>query len=157
MKKYILGLMTIVGLFAISAVGSVNAAPSESSDVGPFDGSFNGTVYGDGDSSAAFSLVMTHEGDVVSGTAFIGEGLYVDGGFCGSTYVPATVQAASGMTGENPNELDATTQFDIEGFPVTVTLESTVAGGVIDAEATIDLPWFCGADPVLSATLIQAN
>lgn len=158
MKTFILGIIAVIGIFAVTAVSGVSAAPELNGAVGPYEGSFNGTVYGSNGSSAPFSLVMTHRGEVVSGTAFVGEGLYVNGGICGSGFVPATAQSAGGTTtASNPNQLNATTTFDIEGIPVTVDLESMVAGGVIDAEAQIDLPWFCGSDPVLTAELIQAQ
>jgi hypothetical protein len=157
MQKFILGFIAIIGLFTITAVSGVSAAPELSGNVGPFEGTFNGMVYGNNGTSAPFSLVMTHRGDVVSGTAFVGEGLFVDGGICGSAYVPATAQAAGGVTSGKGNQLDAKTTFNIEGMPITVDLESTVVGGVIDAEAKIDLPWFCGSDPVLSASLTQVQ
>lgn len=164
MKKFILGIIAVIGIFAATAVfgatavSGVSAAPELSGKVGPYEGTFNGTVYGSNGSKAPFTLVMTDRDGDVSGTAFVGEGLYINGGICGSGFVPATSQAAAGNTMPGkPNQLNATTTFDIEGIPVTVNLESTVAGGVIDAEAQIDLPWFCGSDPVLTAELTRAQ
>lgn len=158
MKKFILGIIAVIGIFAVTAVSGVSAAPELSGKVGPYEGTFNGTVYGSNGSEAPFTLVMTDRGGEVSGTAHVGEGLYINGGICGSGFVPATSQAAAGSTVPGkPNQLNATTNFNIEGVPVTVNLESTVAGGVIDAEAQIDLPWFCGSDPVLTAELTRAQ
>ena len=53
-----------------------------------------------------------------------------------------------GLTFANPT-------FDVGGFDLAVDFESNISADddVITAEAAVDLPWFCGRDPALTATL----
>ena len=157
MKKTVIVLIAIAALFtALFATGE--PASAAATNVGPFEGKFNGTVYGPGGQKAPLSLNLTHRGTVVEGTAFIGEGLTVDAGICGSGAVPAGAVYASGRTSaSNPRLLQATTTFDVEGVPVTVNLTGTITGKTIDAKTKIDLPWFCGGDPLLTGKLIMAG
>jgi hypothetical protein len=70
------------------------------------------------------------------------------------------VQYASGKTVRNdPNRLVASSKVDVGRFDITVKLESDVStdGETISAKAKLDLPWFCGRDPVLKATLYKTQ
>jgi hypothetical protein len=161
MKKILIG--TIAALFVLSAA-TVNAfaAPAEvkMEKVGPYEGTFHGVVYGDNGSSAPLTLDLTHRGAQVQGNLALGSGLYVKGGVCGGAYVPSGVQFASGNTAPNdPKRLVASTKVDVGRFDITVKLESSAStsGDTINAKAKLDLPWFCGRDPVLNATLYKSN
>ncbi len=158
MKKFlVIGLVAIIGLFAVIAVPGASAAPAEAGQAGPYEGTFNGTVYAPNGSSAPMSLIMTHRGSNVDGTVFIGEGLTIDAGMCGSAAIPATSLYANGKTTVgNPKHLAAQSSFDVSGIKVTVDLDSLVSGNKIDAKAKIDLPFICGGDKVLNSTLFRA-
>ena len=127
---------------------------------GPYEGTFHGIVYGDNGSSAPLSLQLTHQDDDVQGSLALGAGLYVKGGICGGAYVPSGVQYASGKSDPgDPGRLVASAKVDVDRFDITVRLESDVSpnGDVIQAKAKLDLPWFCGRDPVLDATLYKSS
>jgi hypothetical protein len=90
----------------------------------------------------------------------LGSGLYVDAGWCGAGYLPASNEYASGYSSPgNPRHISTESTFNVEGFDVTVALEADASsdGETIDADATIDLPWLCGLDPVLTGTLYKAS
>lgn len=159
MKKFlVIGLIAVIGLFAVMAVPGASAAPLEAGKIGPYHGTFNGTVYAADGSSAAMTLVMTHRDSAVDGTVFIGDGLSINAGMCGSTTIPASSLNASGATVPgNPNRLKASSTFDVSGIDVTVHLDSQVSGDQLSAKATIDLPFFCGGDQVLTGTLLRAE
>jgi hypothetical protein len=130
------------------------------SEAGPYEGTFHGTVYGDNGSRAPLTLELTHRGDTVSGNMYIGRGLYVKAGVCGGANVPSASQYASGKTvRNNPNRLVASSKVDVGRFDINIKLHSDVSrdGDTIRASAKLDLPWLCGRDPVLNATLYRAN
>jgi hypothetical protein len=159
MKRLIAGLLTILGILATAGVG-VDAAPKAiwTEEVGPYEGTFEGITYGDQGSHAPLSLDLTHRGDEVEGMVRLGEGLYVNGGWCGAVDVPATTQYVEGQTVRgDPRRLMVNPTFDIGGLDLEVGFESKVSadGEVITARAKVDLPWFCGRDPVLRATLYK--
>ena len=157
MKKFIASLVVVMGMFAIFAVAAVGAAPEQAGKAGPYEGQFNGTIYADNGTKAPFSLNLTHQGNVVSGTAFLGEGLTIDAGICGTAVIPANAINASGKTwASNPKKLDASSSFEVSGINVTVDLDSTMKGDTMHTTAKIDLPWICGGDPVLTGTLFKA-
>lgn len=158
MKKiFIAMLVLLIGVFGFFAVDGANAAPAEVTGTGPFDGTFNGTVYAPDGSSAPMSLVMNHQGNAVDGTVFIGEGLHIKAGACGAANIPAYATYAAGSTSaSNPNVLAAKTSFSVSGVDVTVNLNSRVSGDTLNAEAKIDLPFFCGGDQILSGTFHRA-
>jgi hypothetical protein len=126
--------------------------------VGPYEGTFHGVAYGDRGSSAPLSLELTHRGSQVKGNVYLGEGLHVSAGFCGSVNLPAAAQRIEAQTSFlNPKRLVADPTFDAGGFHLTVDFETNVSadGEVITAKAKVDLPWFCGRDPVLTGTLYR--
>jgi hypothetical protein len=82
--------------------------------------------------------------------------LYVSGGWCGAVNIPAVSQNVEGQTTRwNPRHLEVKPTFDAGSIDLTVDFESNISrdGEVITAEAKVDLPWFCGRDPQLKATL----
>ncbi len=153
MKKLFLSLFVVMALFGGTAAATF-AAPAEKSSE-PFTGTFSGTVYGDNDTTAPMTLTLVQDGDEVTGTAAMGEGLYVDAGLCGSGYIPASSQTAAGeISARNPNHLEAQAAFDISGFRVNIDLDGfLVDADTLEAETKIDLPWLCGTDPVLYSSL----
>ena len=158
MKKFlVLGLVAVIGLFAVIAVPGASAAPAAATNAGPYEGTFNGTVYAPNGSSAPMSLILTHRGSTVDGTVFIGEGLSIDAGMCGAAAIPASSVYANGKTSAtNPKVLSTSSSFDVGGIDVTVGLNSKIQGDTLNATAKIDLPWLCGGDPVLNSTLHRA-
>lgn len=158
MKKALIGTFLAIGAI-LALTLSVAAAPNvKKSKPGPFEGTFQGTVYGDKGSKATLTLDLNHRGELVSGTASLGSGLYIDGGFCGAGYVPASSQVARGKTSaKNPKVLNATTQFKVAGVKVKLLLDGEVSpdGEAIEAKARIDLPWLCGGDPIITGTLVE--
>ncbi|MDX1436897.1 MAG: hypothetical protein R3335_08805 [Anaerolineales bacterium] len=166
MKSILIKLLgLILGFFIIiAAATNANAAPADApplktnAEAGPFQGVFYGWVYGDEDSKAPMVLDLTHREETVWGDIYVGEGLMVDGGFCGEAAVPAGKQTASGQTNaRTPDKFNASTAFEISGLEINVDIASQVAadGESLTAEAQINLPWFCGADPVIGGTLVR--
>jgi len=157
MHKFVVGTMAVL-LILLTTGATVFAAPGEAATgkAGPYEGLFEGLVYGDRGSSAPITLDLTHRGSQVEGRVSLGEGLYVSGGFCGTVNLPAISQHVEGQTARwNPKRLVVSPTFDLGDFDITVDFESNVSAGgeVITARAKIDLPWFCGRDPVLTSTL----
>jgi hypothetical protein len=158
MKKLMVGIL--VAVILSSVVVGVYAAPEAATTgkVGPYEGSFQGMAYGDKGSRAPLTLELTHRGNQVKGEMVLSEGLYVDGGFCGKVNVPATEQYLAGQTvAGNPRRLVANPTLDAGGLDLSVDFESNVStdGAVITARAKVDLPWFCGRDPVLTVMLYR--
>lgn len=158
MKKFLIGLLAVIGIVAAMSVSSANAAPETAvSKAGPYEGTFHGTVYAPDGSKAPMSLDLTHRGSIVEGTVFLGEGLSVDAGLCGEAAIPASSILATGKTSAvNPKKLSAVSTFDVSGITVKVNLDSQVQGDTVNAKAKIDLPWLCGSDPVITGTLQRA-
>ena len=158
MKKFLIGLVAVIGIVATMSVASASAAPETAvGKKGPYAGVFHGTVYAPNGSKANMSLDLTHKGNVVEGTVFLGEGLSVDAGLCGAAAIPASSLVATGKTSAvNPKKLAATSVFDVNGVTVKVDLDSQVQGDTLKANAKIDLPWLCGSDPVITGTLHRA-
>jgi hypothetical protein len=159
MKRSLVVTIAVLAILLITAAGAY-AVPEAAATgkVGPYEGRFEGDAYGDRGSSAPIVLDLTHRGNQVEGIVYIGEGMVVSGGFCGTVNVPATAQHVEGQTVRwNPNRLMVKPTFDLGGFELKVDFESNVSadGEVITARAEIDLPWFCGRDPVLTSTLYR--
>jgi hypothetical protein len=152
-----LGLAAVLIAVSLPVGGSLaEGVPAVAEPAGPYEGTFSGYVYGDRDSRAAITLEMTQRENLVEGTLHLSEGLYVDGGRCGGGYLPASVQSASGETlSTDPNRLQASTVFNVSGLQITAEFDSHVSpdGELLTAQASIDLPWLCGRDPLLKAEL----
>jgi hypothetical protein len=155
MKRVAVIGFLVLSILAVSAIGA-SAAPEAATTgrVGPYEGTFEGTAYGSKGSRAPVTLDLTHRGNRVAGYVSLGEGLHVDGGWCGAVDVPAVAQYVEGQTTRwNPRRLVVNPTFDVGGFELSVDFESTISsdGDEITARAKVDLPWFCGRDPVLAA------
>lgn len=161
MKKAVIGLLVAIGsVIALTATASAAGNESHSSKVEHFDGTFQGRIYGDKGSSAPIILELNQDGRVVEGTVEVGRGLYVNGGMCGSGYVPSGVQSAAGqVSASNPRQVYAEAAFKVSGLTVNIDLNGIASadGQEVDTQARIDLPWLCGRDPVLSGTLYRTQ
>ena len=161
MKKAIIGiLLTLGAVFALTATASAAGKTDRPSTAGHFDGTFEGTIHGDKGSSAPISLQLSQDGRRVEGYVELGSGLYVNGGMCGSGYVPGGAQAAIGqVSASNPRRLNAESTFKVGSFKVNIDLVGIAStdGQEVDTQAKIDLPWLCGRDPVLSGTLYRTQ
>ena len=157
MKKLVLSLTLALTAVALGAA-AVAAAPVPQE--GPFEGLFFGAIEGDRGSDAPIALALNHRGKEVAGQVYLGEGLLVDGGRCGSAAVPAGVQFARGRTlPGDPDHLLTEITFEVQGFEVRVDLEAEISpdGELIEVDAQIDLPWLCGVDPSLSGNLERVD
>lgn len=157
MIKYIIAIAAVLITLAFM-VGAAFAAPNNdpSLQAGPYEGIFYGTIHGDRDSKAPIAMALKQRGEQISGTVYLGEGLFVDGGVCGKVQLPATQQSASGINqSSDPNRLKATTMFNINGFQLDASLNSHLSadGSTLTATAKADLPWFCGSDPTLDINM----
>lgn len=157
MIKYIIAFVAVLITLAFM-VGAAFAAPNLDTilQAGPYEGIFFGTIYGDRDSKAPIAMVLKQRGEQISGTVYLGEGLFIDGGVCGKVQVPATQQSASGINqSSDPNRLQATTVFNVGGFQLDASLNSQLSadGSTLTATAKADLPWFCGSDPTLAINM----
>ena len=145
MTKYLIALAA--ALLAIAFLfGAALAAPNNGalSQANPYEGIFYGTIKGDRDSEAPMVLALKQRGEQISGTIYLGEGLFVDGGVCGKAQVPATQQSASGINqSSDPNRLQAKTTFNISGFQLDASLNSRLSadGNTLTATAKADLRW----------------
>jgi hypothetical protein len=159
MKGLLMGILDIVVLLSLLTFGA-SAPPAEAASgvTGPYEGTFRGAAYGDKGSSARLELELLHRGSNVTGTVSIGDGLHVDGGLCGAVDIPALSQSIAGETlGTDAHRMEANPVFEVGGLDLKVDFESNVSltGNVISARVKIDLPWFCGRDPMLTARLYR--
>jgi hypothetical protein len=156
MKRLVAGILTILAFLSTAAIGVDAVVKAVPETAGPYEGAFRGVALGDQGSRASLNLDLVHRGTRVEGIVRLAEGLYVDGGWCGSVEVPAITQEVEGQTMRgSPRRLVVNPTLDVGGFELKVDFESSVSidGDVISARATVDLPWFCGRDPVLSGVL----
>ena len=124
----------------------------------PFDGTFEGTILGDGGSSASLSLELLQEAEAVSGTATIADGLSVNvgGGFCGGVQsVPASTFAVSGQTSpSDPNHIETISTITVNNFPIDVQVVADLSddGQEMTVQVILNTLIFC-LNPQLPATL----
>ena len=157
MTKYFIALAAALITLAFM-VGAAFAAPNDNTlpQAGPYEGIFYGMIQGDRNSQAPIAMALKQRGEQISGTVYLGEGLFVDGGVCGKAQVPATQQSASGINqSSDPNRLQSKTMFNINGFQLDASLNSQLSadGSTLTATAKADLPWFCGSDPTLDINM----
>jgi hypothetical protein len=141
-----------------TAAPTLSPAQPLAPGTGPFTGTFEGSLNGDNESSAPVTLTLAQDGSVVSGTITVGEGLFLDGGNCGATAVPAGTKSASGeVDTTTPNHLDASATFTAQGFTIALDLDADLSadGQTLTAEATIDLPFLCGRNPVITGAFTR--
>jgi hypothetical protein len=132
--------------------GGDSGAPPVNAQSG-FNGSFSGTLSGDNGSSAPATLVLSQNGDAVTGQLDIGSGLALDAGNCGLQAVPAGSQTAAGtLDPAAPNHLETTGSIGVSGFTITVRLAADLAsdGQSLTARADLDLPLLCGQDAAIN-------
>jgi hypothetical protein len=154
MRKILMGV--IVAAIAVAIGSTAVLAAGINPTGGPYQGQFSGVVSGDRGSQAPISLDLTQTGAQLAGKVTIGEGLLVDGGFCGQVAVPATEQNVTGQTlAGHPDRLSTELAFNVSNVRIAVKLESRLSPDreKIEAQARIDLPWLCGRDPVISGVL----
>jgi hypothetical protein len=161
LKKLVSAIIVFVAA-ALVLPGTASAAgiSPASQKPGPFEGKFTGTVYGDRKSQAAITLELTQRGEDIQGSVVLGEGLYVDGGMCYAGELPATQQSlATKIKSEDPRHLVTQLLFKVSSYTIAVDLESELSadGQELTAVTSIDLPWFCGSDPVLKGELVREN
>jgi hypothetical protein len=148
--------MIVLSALLIGTVSVLAASPVRTT--GPFEGEFSGYISGDKGSRAPIALDLTHRSDEVKGYIELGEGLYIDGGVCGGGYLPSTTQYAGVESdSRNPRKITEHLVFKVSGIKIPADLNGEISadGEAISAEARIDLPWFCGRDPQLKATLFR--
>ena len=122
------------------------------------EGTFEGTILGDGGSSAALSLSLLQESRVVSGTASIDDGLLVDvgGGLCGGVQsVPASTFEISGRTSlDDPRHIETRSTITVNDFPIDVQVVADLSDDdqVLTAQVVLNTLLFC-LNPQLPATL----
>ena len=110
-------------LFAGVVVSAGAAASGASDQAGPFEGTFEGTASGAGGTTAPMTLTLVQRGSEVTGTASLGDGLYVTSTRCGGAPVPAgTVQGSGQTLPDDPRHVDVATAISIQGFTVPVSL-----------------------------------
>jgi hypothetical protein len=127
---------------------------------GPFEGTFEGTAYGARGTSAPLTLTLTQSGSEVSGTAALGEGLYVTTAGCGGAPVPAgSVQGSGEAAPDQPHRVSIRSAVDLYGIsmPYLITGDLAPDGQSITVTATLDVPAFCGPDPSGTGTLQRTD
>ena len=159
--------VSIIITFAVLFIGIARAAATEISETttmptmitpGPFEGVFSGSVRGDNGSQAPIELKLTHRNEDVEGSIILGEGLYVNGGRCGGANIPFTEQNVAVKTQPgNPHQLSTQLKVIVSKIQIGINLESLISedGHTITSKASIDLPWICGRDPVLTGILYR--
>ena len=128
--KRLAAVVVVVLAMLPTVVAGAYAAPeaTSASGVGPYEGTFRGVAYGDKGSRAPLSLELTHRGSQVKGNLYLGEGLHVSAGFCGSVNLPAAAQRIESQTSFwNPKRLVADPTFDAGSFDLTIDFESNVS------------------------------
>jgi len=124
----------------------------------PFNGSFAGTLSTSNGSSAPVSLALAQTGTTVSGDISIGDGLTIDGGNCGAQAIPAGGRAVTGQTDpSNPNHIEVTAAYDVQSIAITARLTADLSadGNALTGRIDLDLPFFCGSDPVITGALAR--
>ena len=153
MKK-VWSTLVVLALLSITAISASAAPMAAKTNTKPFTGTFVGTIEGDNNTSAPITLELEQNGNKVTGTAFIDEGLYLKAGSCGSAYLPAATQSTTGtVSAKNPNVLTSQMKLTVSGVKVTIDLSGKLVNDQLDAQAKIDLPWLCGSDPILTSQL----
>jgi hypothetical protein len=132
--------------------------PHEEEPAGPFEGTFEGTAYGSQGTSAPLALSLTQRGTggAVTGSATLGEGLYVTSARCGGAPVPGgTVQGSGQTPAEHPRQLWLQTEIQVQGFiiPVSLSGELSPDGQTLSGALALDVPALCGPDLTFPGTL----
>jgi len=153
MKKFAFSLLFVA--IALAGFTSSAFAGTTVSSTGPYNGIFIGTVEGDRNSTTEIELNLTQVKNEVKGELVLGEGLYIDGGRCWRGSLPSGSFTAIGSTlPASPNNVEASASFQAGSVTIKGYLAGEIStdGKLITSEVKIDLPWFCGRDPVLLVT-----
>jgi hypothetical protein len=155
-------LLVSVALGWSPAAGVEAGAPAaeQAEQAEPFSGTFEGTAFGAGGTSAPLALVLAQRGSEVSGSATLGEGLYVATARCGGATVPAGTVEGSGQTApDDPRHVSVQTTVRVQGVTVPVALTGDLSpdGQTLTAAASLDVPAFCGPDPTVPGTLQRTD
>jgi hypothetical protein len=159
-KKLTVSLIISTVLIAIFAMSTSAASAASHSKTASFDGTFSGVVEGDKGTDTVLTLDLEQDGRDVAGTVSLGRGLKVDaGGFCGVVTVPATtIQTGASVSSRHPRDLSTASKVDVGGG-ITVKIvfdgELSADNETLDVTATIDTPFLCGRDPVITGTLTK--
>jgi hypothetical protein len=166
LKKIMIYLMVVLAI-ALATAGRASASVpykthqvNTTGKVEPFEGEFSGYVYADRGSKTGIILEMSQLDKDVSALVRLEEGLYIDAGICGSSFIPAGEQTAHAtVQANNPGLMSTNLVFTVKNLKVSVDLTGKISadGKSIDTKAIIDLPWLCGRDPVIQGTLYKVQ
>jgi hypothetical protein len=118
--------------------------------VGPFEGTFTGTIRGDKDSTATIKMVLTDQDNRVSGQITLGKGLKLGlGGFCVVDNIDLSSISISGQTSpDNPRYVQTSKRVTespvnipgVKSVDINVTIKATLSsdGNTITADVTFD-------------------
>jgi hypothetical protein len=142
----------------LTATFAMTASAAGSSKTDAFDGTFSGTVTGDKRSKTTLTLDLDQNSREVDGTVTLGSGLRVNaGGFCGIVAVPAvTFDTGATLASRNSRHLVTAAKVNVgNGIVVTIEFDGILSADneTLDITATIDTPFLCGRDPVITGTL----
>jgi hypothetical protein len=152
-------IMLAIALVLVSTASAAALLPTYHKP-GPFEGVFTGMVSGDKKSQAPITLTLAQRGEEIQGSVVLGEGLYVDGGMCYAGELPATEQSmVTKIKSDDPRRLETRLLFNVSNVQIAVDLESELSadGQELAVITSIDLPWFCGRDPVLKGELVRVE
>ena len=118
--------------------------------VGPFEGTFTGTIQGDKASAATIKMVLTDQDNRVSGQITLGKGLKLGlGGFCVVDNIDLSSISISGQTSpDNPRYVQTSKRVTespvnipgVKSVDINVTIKATLSsdGNTITADVTFD-------------------
>lgn len=158
MMKYTLAAVTLAVLVGFGAMATPASAAARTTS--GMNGTFSGRVSGSDDSSAPLTVTLSKSGKTITGTGTIGTGLVASAGWCGTYNIPARSYTGSAtIDPTNPNHVSWSSTFETGGvsIPVTMVGDLSADGTTITAQAIVDIPMFCGADPSFPATLTRTK
>lgn len=133
-----------------------------STNSGLYQGTFTGTAIGNCGTSAPLTLNLTQNGNSVTGTATIGNGIEVN---TGNSPCPGLVSVPSGTMNFNgivsrrdPRHLEATSDISILGMTITsdVVTKLSQDNNTMHIQLNLNIPWPCEST-TLKATLNRSQ
>jgi len=127
-----------------------------------YQGTFTGKVIGDRDTSAPLTLELMQDGDAVTGSATIGDGVGIDtGGFIcpGFVAVPSGTIGVNGtVSSQDPRHLEAKSSLSASGLTITADVLADVSsdGSTMNVQLDLNIPWPCQST-TLKATLTRSK
>jgi hypothetical protein len=155
MIKLAISFLWVLTVLALATGGALAASSSGNPDPGIVTGTYHGTIFGDRESQAEIELNLTQKGDEIVGDLILDEGLFIDAGRCWSGYLPAGAFSTGGSPlVDDSHRFEAIYTYEFSGIPITGYLTGAISpdGDELSAEVEIDIPWFCGSDPVLQVS-----